>query len=452
MSFTIVLAYSGGLDTSIIVPWLRENYENAEVICVAADVGQGEELTGLEERARRQGASALVVEDLRDAFVREAIWPTLRAGAIYARKYLLGTSMARPIIARSQAQLAVNVGAQAVAHGCTGKGNDQVRFELSYAAFAPGMQVIAPWRHWDIRSREDAIAYAEARGIDVPVTRAKIYSRDRNLWHVSHEGGPLEDPANEAPADVYQLTAAAEDAPDRAQYVEIGFEAGYPVTVDGEALSPVQLIEVLNAIAGRHGVGRADIIEDRMVGMKSRGVYETPGGTLLYAAHRELEQIVLDRRALALKDQLAQRYADIVYEGRWWSTEREALDALVDRTQQRVTGSVRMKLYKGSAIVAARQTPYPLYDAGLASFGDDGHYDHADAAGFIRLLSLPIRAEAMQAAAFAADEAAARDGRNAPPATNGAAVRAASSNGSAGHSSGAAGSETVVQHVHPVAV
>jgi argininosuccinate synthase len=402
MAFTIVLAYSGGLDTSIIVPWLRENYENAEIICVAADVGQGEELAGLEARARQQGAAALVVEDLRDAFVRETIWPTLRAGAIYARKYLLGTSMARPIIARSQAQLGVKVGADALAHGCTGKGNDQVRFELTYAAFAPNLKVIAPWREWDIRSREDAISYAESRGIDVPVTRTKIFSRDRNLWHVSHEGGPLEDPATEPPSDLFLLTASPEAAPDRAQYVEIGFEAGYPVTIDGETMSPVALVETLNEIGGRHGVGRADIVEDRMVGMKSRGVYETPGGTLLYTAHRELEQLVLDRRALALKDQVGQRYADLVYDGRWWSTEREALDALVDRTQQRVTGTVRMKLYKGNAIIAGRTTPYPLYDAGLASFGDDGHYDHADAAGFIRLFALPTRAEAIQTAGFEA--------------------------------------------------
>ncbi|HSJ32792.1 MAG TPA: argininosuccinate synthase [Longimicrobiales bacterium] len=454
MSFRIVLAYSGGLDTSIIVPWLRENYDNAEVICVAADVGQGEELTGLEARALRQGASALVVEDLRDAFVRESIWPTLRAGAIYARKYLLGTSMARPIIARSQAQLAMRVGASARAHGCTGKGNDQVRFELSYAAFAPELQVIAPWRHWDIRSREDAINYADARGIDVPVTKAKIYSRDRNLWHVSHEGGPLEDPGNEPPADVFQLTSAPEDAPDRVQYVDIGFDAGYPVTIDGEALSPVALIEVLNEIAGMHGVGRADIVEDRMVGMKSRGIYETPGGTLLYTAHRELEQIVLDRRTLALKDQVAQRYADIVYEGRWWSTEREALDALVDRTQERVTGNVRLKLYKGNAIVASRTTPYPLYDAGLASFGDDGHYDHADAAGFIRLFSLPTRAEAIQSAAYAASRAGAPQPSRTPqqelqpslqPAQNGK-----HSTGAAAQSSTAA--QRVVQRVHPVSV
>jgi argininosuccinate synthase len=402
MSFTIVLAYSGGLDTSIIVPWLRENYEGAEVICVAADVGQGEELSGLEHRARQQGATALVVEDLRDVFVREAIWPTLRAGAIYARKYLLGTSMARPIIARSQAQLAVKVGAAALAHGCTGKGNDQVRFELTYAAFAPGLRVIAPWREWGIRSREDAIAYAEERAIDVPVTKAKIYSRDRNLWHLSHEGGPLEDPANEAPEDVFMLTRSPESAPDRPQYVEIGFDAGYPVTVDGDILSPVELIAVLNEIGGVHGIGRADIVEDRLVGMKSRGVYETPGGTLLYTAHRELEQIVLDRRTLAMKDQIAARYADLVYEGRWWGTEREALDALVDRTQQRVTGTVRMKLYKGNAIIAGRESPFSLYNEGLASFGDDGHYDHADAAGFIRLFSLPTRVEAMQNAAVEA--------------------------------------------------
>jgi len=401
MSFTVVLAYSGGLDTSIIVPWLRENY-NAEVICVAADVGQGEELYGLEARARQQGASALVVEDLRDAFVREAIWPTLRAGAIYARKYLLGTSMARPIIARSQAQLAVRVGADALAHGCTGKGNDQVRFELTYAAFAPNLKVLAPWREWNIRSREDAIDYAESRGLALNVSKEKIYSRDRNLWHISHEGGALEDPANEAPEEIYMLTQSPENAPDRAQYIEIGFESGYPVTLDGEVMTPLQLVETLNEIGGRHGVGRADIVEDRMVGMKSRGVYETPGGTLLYTAHRELEQIVLDRRTLALKDQLAHRYADLVYEGRWWTTEREALDAMVDRTQQRVTGTVRLKLYKGNALIAGRTTPFPLYDAGLASFGNDGTYDHADAAGFIRLFSLPQRAEAIQAAQWEA--------------------------------------------------
>lgn len=395
MSFTVVLAYSGGLDTSIIVPWLRENYD-AQVVCFAADVGQGEELSGLDSRAKSQGAVACLVEDLRDPFVREYIFPTLRAGAIYARKYLLGTSMARPLIARRQAELAVRIGAHAIAHGCTGKGNDQVRFELGYAAFAPGVPVIAPWREWDINSREDAIEYAASRAIQVEATKAKIYSRDRNLWHVSHEGGPLEDPAVEPPADLFMLTTAPEDAPERPDYIEIAFEEGYPVKVDGVALSPVALIEALNEIGGLHGVGRADIVEDRMVGMKSRGVYETPGGTLLYTAHRELEQLVLDRRALSLKDQVSQRYADLVYEGRWWSTEREALDALVDSTQRRVTGTVRLKLYKGNLVIAGRKSPYSLYDQNLASFGNDGGYDHADAAGFIRLFALPTRAEAVQ--------------------------------------------------------
>ncbi len=395
MSKTIVLAYSGGLDTSIIVPWLRENY-NARVICVAADVGQGEELSGLDERAKQQGAELCIVEDLREPFVREVIWPTLRAGAIYARKYLLGTSMARPIIARRQAEVALEMNADALSHGCTGKGNDQVRFELSYAAFAPQLQIIAPWREWDIRSREDALAYAAARGITVAASKEKIYSRDRNLWHISHEGGPLEDPAHEPLEDMYMLTSSPERAPERAQYIEIGFEQGYPVTLDGEACSPVKLIELLNEIGGRHGVGRADIVEDRLVGMKSRGVYETPGGTLLYTAHRELEMLVLDRRTLALKDQVAARYADLVYEGRWWSTERSALDALVDATQRAVTGTVKLKLYKGNAIIAGRKSPFSLYDEGLASFGDAGNYDHADAAGFIRLFALPTRADARQ--------------------------------------------------------
>jgi argininosuccinate synthase len=395
MAFTVVLAYSGGLDTSIIVPWLRETYA-AEVICVAADVGQGEELHGLEKRAKEQGASALVVQDLRDAFVKETIFPTLRAGAIYARKYLLGTSMARPVIARGQAELAVKVGADALAHGCTGKGNDQVRFELTYAAFAPGKRIIAPWREWDVRSREDAIAFAEARGISLNVTKEKIYSRDRNLWHISHEGGCLEDPANEPPADLFMMTVSPEDAPNKAEYVEIGFEQGYPVTVNGEALDPVELVLTLNEIGARHGIGRADIIEDRLVGMKSRGIYETPGGTLLYTAHRELEQIVLDRRALSLKDQLSLRYADLVYDGRWWTTEREALDAMVDQTQKRVTGSVRMKLYKGNAIIAGRQSPMSLYDQALASFGSEGSYDHGDADGFLKLFAIPTAAEARQ--------------------------------------------------------
>jgi argininosuccinate synthase len=392
MSFTVVLAYSGGLDTSIIVPWLRERY-GAEVVCVAADVGQGEELDGLDERARSQGAARCIVEDLREIFVREAIWPTLRAGAVYARKYLLGTAMARPIIARRQAELALSLGARALAHGCTGKGNDQVRFELTYAAFAPELRVIAPWREWEIHSREDALDYAASRGIQVTASREKIYSRDRNLWHISHEGGPLEDPDFEPPADLFLLTNGPENAPEEPVYLEIGFEEGYPTRIDGRHLGPVELIEVLNAIAGEHGIGRADLLEDRVVGMKSRGVYETPGGTLLYTAHRELEQLVLDRQTLALKDLLAHRYADLVYEGRWWSGEREALDALVDRTQERVTGTIRLKLYRGNVIIAGRRSERALYDEALSSFGASD-YDHADAAGFIRLFSLPTRVAA----------------------------------------------------------
>ena len=304
---------------------------------------------------------------------------------------------ARPVTARRQVEIALEVGADALSHGCTGKGNDQVRFELTYAALAPNLQVIAPWREWDIRSREDALAYARARGIPLPgVDQTKLYSRDENLWHISHEGGPLEDPAFEPPEDLFMLTRSPEDAPDKPVYVEIGFEEGYPVSVDGEWLGPVALVERLNVLAGEHGIGRADIIEDRMVGMKSRGIYETPGGTLLYTAHRELEQLVLDRRTLALKDELAARYADLVYEGRWWSTEREALDALVDRTQVPVTGSVRLKLYKGNVIIAGRVSAYGLYDQALASFGDEGDFDHADAAGFIRLFGLPTRAEAIR--------------------------------------------------------
>jgi argininosuccinate synthase len=392
----VVLAYSGGLDTSIIVPWLKENY-NATVICMAGDVGQAEELDGLEAKARSQGAETCIVKDLREVFVTDYIWPTLRAGAIYARKYLLGTSMARPVLARAQAELAIELGADAVAHGCTGKGNDQVRFELGYAAFAPKLQVLAPWREWDIKGREDALEYAAARGgLGITATKAKIFSRDRNLWHVSHEGGPLEDPGFEPPADLFLLTKSPEAAPDKPQYIEIGFEAGYPVTVDGERLGPVSLIELLNRIAGEHGIGRADIVEDRLVGMKSRGVYETPGGTLLYTAHRELEQIVLDRRTLALKDQLALRYADIVYEGRWWGAEREALDAMVNRTQELVTGRVRLKLYKGNVIIAGRWSEYGLYNQALVSFDETGGYDQADAGGFIRLFSLPTRSEAQQ--------------------------------------------------------
>ncbi|MBW3554161.1 MAG: argininosuccinate synthase [Gemmatimonadetes bacterium] len=396
MAETVVLAYSGGLDTSIIVPWLRETH-GLDVVCVAADVGQAEELDGLEAKALASGARGFRVLDLREEFLTGFVWPTLRAGAVYGRKYLLGTSMARPIIARAQVEVARSVGADALAHGCTGKGNDQVRFELTYAALAPDLRVIAPWREWTIRSREDALDYAAAHGVPVTATRAKIYSRDRNLWHISHEGGPLEDPAWAPTEDVFQLTRAPEDAPDRPAHISIGFEAGLPVAVDGEPLGPVALLDRLNEVAGLHGIGRADIVEDRLVGMKSRGVYETPGGTLLYTAHSELEQLVLDRRTLALKDLLAPRYADLVYEGRWWTPEREAMDALVDVTQRRVTGEVRLKLYKGSCAVVARYSPFSLYDERFVTFGEDDVYDQADAAGFIRLYGLPVRVAALRA-------------------------------------------------------
>jgi argininosuccinate synthase len=392
---TIALAYSGGLDTSIIVPWLKENY-GAEVVCVAADVGQGEELDGLVAKALASGAKECYVEDLRETFLTEFVWPTLRAGAVYGRKYLLGTSMARPIIARRQVEVAKQVGATALAHGCTGKGNDQVRFELTYFALAPEMKVVAPWREWDIRSREDAIDYANAHGVPVAATKEKIYSRDRNLWHVSHEGGPLEDPSWEPEEDLFLLTRAPWDAPSKPEYVSITFHEGFPVAVDGEALGAVELLTRLNEIGGLHGVGRIDLVEDRMVGMKSRGIYETPGGTLLYAAHSELEQLVLDRRTLALKDAIAPRYADLVYEGRWWTTEREAMDAMVAVTQRKVTGDVRLKLFKGTCSVAGRTSPFSLYDERFVTFGEDDVYDHADAAGYIRLFGLPLRVAALQ--------------------------------------------------------
>jgi argininosuccinate synthase len=397
MSNTVVLAYSGGLDTSVIVPWLKEKYD-LQVVCVAADVGPGEgELDGLVEKALASGAVACHVEDLREEFLTGYVWPTLRAGAIYNRKYLLGTSMARPIIARRQVEVARAIGATTLAHGCTGKGNDQVRFELTFAALAPEMEVIAPRRAWHIRSREDALDYAALHGVPVTATKAKIYSRDRNLWHISHEGGPLEDPAFEPDEEMFMLTASPENAPNKADYVTIGFDAGIPVSVDGEALGAVALLERLNEIGGVHGVGRIDLVEDRLVGMKSRGVYETPGGTLLYAAHSELEQLVLDRRTLALKDAIAPRYADLVYEGRWWGTEREAMDALVDRTQQTVTGEVRLKLYKGTHSVVGRTSPHSLYDERFVTFGEDDVYNQADAAGFIRLYGLPMRVAALKA-------------------------------------------------------
>src|SRR6266705_731051 len=387
----VVLAYSGGLDTSAIVPWLREHY-GARVLCFAADVGQGiGELGDLVEKAERSGATDCVIEDLRDEFVRDFVFPCLRAGAVYARTYLLGTAMARPLTAARQVALAQRAGGQALAHGCTGKGNDQVRFELTYGALAPDLQVIAPWREWEFQGREDLIAYVQAKGIPVQATVEKPYSTDRNVWHCSHEGGILEDPAQEAPEHIFVMTSSPLEAPDRPVTVEIGFEEGTPVSVDRVPLGPVELLETLNETAGQHGVGRADVVEDRLVGMKSRGVYETPGGTLLHAAHRELEQLVLDRRTLRLKDQLALQYADLVYDGRWWTPEREALDAAIAATQRPVTGWVRLKLYKGGVTVTGRESPHALYQPSYATFGKDNVYDQRDAAGFIRLNGLASR-------------------------------------------------------------
>ena len=390
----IVLAYSGGLDTSVIVPWLKENY-GCEVICFTADVGQGEDLSNLEAKAMSSGASQLIIHDMRDEFAREYILPVLRAGAVYERKYLLGTSMARPLIAKHQVEVAHQVGADAVAHGATGKGNDQVRFELTYAALDPRLRVIAPWREWSIRSREDAIAYASAHNVPVTATLKSIYSRDANLWHISHEGGPLEDPWLEPDESMFLISSSPENAPDEPACVEIEFETGTPIAVDGEKMAPYQLLASLNAIGGAHGIGRVDLVESRLVGMKSHGVYETPGGAILLAAHRELESLVLDRETLLFKDQVALKYADLVYTGMWFSPLREALDAFVDSTQGPVTGLVRLKLYKGNIISAGRKSPFSMYREDFATFGQEDVYDQSDAEGFIHLYGLPLKVRAL---------------------------------------------------------
>ena len=394
MALKVVLAYSGGLDTSAIVPWLIEEY-NAEVVCVAADVGQPGGLEGLQEKAFAAGASSFYGEDLKKDFIENFVWPTLRSGAVYGRKYLLGTSMARPIIARRMVEIAHEIGADALSHGCTGKGNDQVRFELTFAGLSPELRVIAPWREWEIQSREDALAYIRKRNIDIQgVDQNKLFSRDENLWHISHEGGPLEDPGYEPEESIFQWTVSAENAPDCPEMLEIEFNEGYPVAINGKSLDSIQLLESLNQKGSEHGIGRIDLVEDRLVGMKSRGLYETPGGTLLHVALRELEQLTLDRRTLSLKDQLAPRYADLVYEGWWWNPEREAIDAAVNTLMKHVTGKVRLKLYKGVATVVSRSSPKSLYDAGFASFGEDERFAHSDAEGFIRLFSLPARVRA----------------------------------------------------------
>lgn len=390
----VVLAYSGGLDTSIIIPWLKENY-GCEVIAFAADLGQGEELDGLKEKAVASGASKCIIEDLRKPFVEEYIWPTLKAGAIYESQYLLGTSFARPLIARRQVEIANAEGADAVAHGCTGKGNDQVRFELTFKAFNPKLQIIAPWREWEIRSREDAIAYAEKKNIPISATIEKIYSNDRNLWHLSHEGGNLEDPWNAPKEDMYVLTKSPELAPDKPTLVEIEFEKGVPVAVSGKSLDSVAIIEHLNKVGGENGIGRTDLVENRLVGMKSRGVYETPAGTILYTAHSILESLVLDRDTLHFKQMLAPKYAELVYNGAWFTPLREALDAFVESTQNNLTGTVRFKLYKGNCIPAGAKSPYSLYREELATFGEEDVYDQMDAKGFINLFGLPLKVRSL---------------------------------------------------------
>jgi len=390
----VVLAYSGGLDTSVIIPWLRENY-GCEVIAYTADVGQGEELEGLREKALATGASKIYIDDLREEFVRDYIMPTVQAGAIYERKYLLGTSFARPLIAKHQVRVAEMEGADAVAHGATGKGNDQVRFELTYKALNPALTVIAPWREWDIRSREDALQYAASRNVPVTATAKKIYSRDGNLWHLSHEGGILEDPWQEPEDEMFQLSRSPEAAPNEPEHLTIDFERGVPLAINGERLNLVDLVMRLNAIGGRHGIGRADLVENRLVGMKSRGVYETPGGTMIVTAHRELEALVLDRETMHYKDVLAQRYAELVYNGQWHSPLREALDAFVQKTQVNMTGDVRLKLYKGNCLIAGRRSPYSLYREDFATFGRDSVYDQTDAKGFITLFGLPLQVKAL---------------------------------------------------------
>ena len=390
----VVLAYSGGLDTSVIVPWLKNNY-GCEVVCFCADLGQEEELDGLEEKALASGASKLYIRDLREEFLTDFVYPTLRAGAVYEREYLLGTSFARPLIAKHLVEIAEIEQADAVAHGCTGKGNDQVRFEVSAMALNPKLKTIAPWREWDIRSREDALAYAEEFRVPVSHTEKDIYSRDRNIFHLSHEGGLLENPWNEPESPMYQLTNEPESAPDEAEYIEIGFLQGNPNSLNGEEMSAVELFTTLNRLGGRHSIGRIDIVENRLVGMKSRGVYETPAGTITHRAHQLLESICLDKHTMQYKDTIATKYAELVYNGMWYSKLREALDSFVDVTQRTVTGAVRLKLYKGNIIVAGRKSPYSLYREDYASFGEEDVYNQQDAHGFIQLFGLPIKVEAM---------------------------------------------------------
>lgn len=391
----VVLAYSGGLDTSIIIPWLKENY-GCEVIAVAANVGQADELDGLEEKALKTGASKLYIEDLQDEFVEDFIFPTLKAGAVYEGLYLLGTSFARPVIAKRLVEIAKAEGADAICHGCTGKGNDQVRFELTIKAFAPTMPIIAPWRIWDIKSRDEEIDYAEAHNVPLKINRETNYSKDKNLWHLSHEGLDLEDPANEPKYDeILEMGVSPEQAPDVPTYVTIHFEKGVPTAVNGVSMKGADLVKELNKLGGANGIGLADIVENRLVGMKSRGVYETPGGTILYHAHEVLETLCLDKATQHYKQQVALKFADIVYDGQWYTPLREALSAFVDKTQETVTGDVKLKLYKGNIINAGVTSPYSLYSEEIATFGEDDVYDQNDSAGFINLFGLPIKVKAL---------------------------------------------------------
>ena len=393
----VVLAYSGGLDTSIIIPWLKENYNNCEVVAVAADVGQGSELTGLEEKAKKTGASKLYIADLKKSFVEDYIWPTLKAGAVYENKYLLGTSFARPLIGKRLVEIAKAEGADAICHGCTGKGNDQVRFELAIKAFAPDMKIIAPWREWNIKSRDEEIDYAEAHDIPLKITRETNYSKDKNLWHLSHEGLDLEDPANEPQYNkegFLELGVSPEQAPDKPTYVTVSFDKGVPVAIDGQKLCAVDIVAKLNELGGANGIGIIDMVENRLVGMKSRGVYETPGGTILYHAHNKLEELCLDRETLHYKQQVAIKFGEMVYFGQWFTPLREALSAFVDSTQKTVTGDVKLKLYKGNIIDAGVTSPYSLYDMDIATFDEDEVYNQADSAGFINLFGLPIKVQA----------------------------------------------------------
>ncbi len=391
----VLLAYSGGLDTSIIIPWLKEHYD-CDVVCMAADVGQGDELEPLHEKAKKTGAEKLYIEDLKKEFVEDFIWPTLKCGAVYEGKYLLGTSFARPLIAKRLVEIAHKENCTAICHGCTGKGNDQVRFEITIKAFDPHMKIIAPWREWDLKSREDEIDYAKAHGIDVPVTKKRPYSMDRNVWHLSHEGGDLEYPENEMAAHVPLMTVLPENAPDEPEYVTVTFEKGAPVALNGEKLEPLALLEKANEIAARNGVGIADMVENRLVGMKSRGVYETPGGTLLYAAHQNLEEITLDKETQHFKQHIALKFADLVYNGQWYTPLREAISAFVDSTQQNVSGDAKLKLYKGNCFGAGVSSPNSLYMEKIATFGDsEDLYSHKDSEGFINLFGLPLKVQAL---------------------------------------------------------